>query len=306
MKRTVFFAGVSALILAVAAWAGEEQEETKESVVAEKFPLLTAGALTKARLADLPEGVLLRAESVEIKNKDIDELLKRVPEDIRGQLAKNLFFLLENVAAEHLLLLSAKKAGKGEEDTDDRSAIHAYLQGIASQIDVSDEEVIAFYDENKSMVGDMPFEQVKESIRQYLTQQKQQERIQEHIRTLGDRLDIRIARGWTEAQAKLAMDNPVDKARASGKPTMVEFGAQGCGPCDMMTPILEKLREKYRDRVNIVFLPVREEQIIASRYGIRSIPVQAFFDKSGREIFRHIGFFPQEECEKWLRKAGAE
>ncbi len=306
MIRKMIVAGMALLFLSFAVMAEDKQEKQNAPVVAAEYPSLTAGALSKAKLTDLPDDVLLRVEGVEIKTTSIDEQIKQAPEEMLKQLEQNRFFLLENLATEQLLLLAAKKAGKITEGADTRSAIQAYLQGVASKVEVSDEEAKAFYDENKSMVGGMAYEQAGPQIKQYLAQQKQQEAVQEHIRTLGDRMEIRVDRAWTAAQAKLAMDNPVDKARDSGKPTMVEFGAEGCGPCDMMTPILETLREKYGDKVNIVFLPVREEQLLASRYGIRSIPVQGFYDKDGKEIFRHTGFFPQEECEKWLKKAGVE
>ena len=113
-----------------------------------------------------------------------------------------------------------------------------------------------------------------------------------------------LAAGWTQEQAKLAMDNPVDKARASGKPSLVDFGSTGCRPCDMMAPILKTLEEKYKEKANVVFVHVREEQILASRYGISSIPVQIFFDKDGKEVFRHTGFYPQEEVEKKMAEIG--
>jgi len=250
--------------------------------------------------------VLLKTEDAEIKVESIDEQLKQVPEEMRKQLEKNKFFLLENAATEQLLLLAAKKTDKAKEDVEPRGAIQAYLKDIAARVEVSDEEVKSFYDENKAMVGGVPFEQVKAQIKQHVLQQKQQELVEEHIRTLGDRMDIQVSRVWTEAQAKLAMDTPVDKARASGKPSMIDFGAHGCGPCDMMTPILADMENKYAGKANVLFVPVREEQILGARYGIRSIPVQVFFDKDGKEIFRHSGFFPQEECEKWLKQAGGE
>ena len=56
----------------------------------------------------------------------------------------------------------------------------------------------------------------------------------------------------------------------------------------------------------MVFVSVREEQILASRYGIQSIPVQIFFDKDGKEVFRHTGFWPQEELEKKLAEIGVK
>ena len=50
-----------------------------------------------------------------------------------------------------------------------------------------------------------------------------------------------MSASWAREQAVLAKDNPVDKARASGKPSLVDFGAKGCIPCDMLAPILEAL-----------------------------------------------------------------
>jgi len=57
---------------------------------------------------------------------------------------------------------------------------------------------------------------------------------------------------------------------------------------------------------NVLFVHVREEQVLAARYGVQSIPVQVFFDKDGREVFRHVGFFPQEELEKKLAEMGVK
>jgi thioredoxin 1 len=107
-------------------------------------------------------------------------------------------------------------------------------------------------------------------------------------------------------QAASARDNPVDKARMSGKPTLIEFGAAGCVPCDMMQPILDKLRKKFPEKLNVVFVHVQENQLLGARFGIRSIPVQAFFDKNGEEVFRHVGFYAEEEVLKQLAKMGVQ
>jgi thioredoxin 1 len=53
-----------------------------------------------------------------------------------------------------------------------------------------------------------------------------------------------------------------------------------------------------------VFLHVRENQVLAGRYGIQSIPVQAFFDANGQEVFRHTGFFAEEAVMKQLKEMG--
>jgi len=71
-----------------------------------------------------------------------------------------------------------------------------------------------------------------------------------------------------------------------------------------MTPILENLKVKYEGKLNVLFVHVRERQILGAKYGIQTIPVQVFFDKDGKEVFRHVGFFPQEEIERKLAEMG--
>gem|GEM_PF-4123983 len=51
---------------------------------------------------------------------------------------------------------------------------------------------------------------------------------------------------------------------------------------------------------------ITHSQILAARYGIRSIPVQAFYDASGTEVFRHVGFFAQTEVDKQLAAMGVK
>lgn len=115
---------------------------------------------------------------------------------------------------------------------------------------------------------------MKESVKQVLVQQKRQDTFDSYLKGLGADRNIRINRDWVKTQYALAMDNPVDRARISGKPTMVEFGAKGCVPCDMMQPILERLRKKYHGKLNVVFVHVGERRVLGVRFGIRSIPVQ--------------------------------
>ena len=146
----------------------------------------------------------------------------------------------------------------------------------------------------------------RSQLEQYVRQQKQQEAIEKHIETLGEKMSVQVSASWVREQAVLARDNPVDQARQSGRPTMVDFGADGCRPCDMMAPILKDLEKKYAGKVNVLFVHVRQEQILAARYGIRSIPVQIFFDKDGKEVFRHAGFYPQGEIEKKLAGMGIQ
>ena len=117
-------------------------------------------------------------------------------------------------------------------------------------------EVAKFYEENKEACGGATLEQVKDQLKQLVLQQKQQDLVDEHVRTLGQRMSIEVSAAWAKEQAVLAKDNPVDKARSSGKPSLVDFGSTGCRPCDMLAPILETLKAKYAGKANVLFVHV--------------------------------------------------
>ncbi|MBW1783000.1 MAG: thioredoxin fold domain-containing protein [Deltaproteobacteria bacterium] len=271
--------------------------------VEEAYPGLASGILKSAKLANLKNGVLLTAEGVRIDESTLTEMFKDEKPEIQEQLKKNLFFVLEQQAIQKILLHEAHKSGQKKGEPKDQ-VIMMYLDENISEVTVTDKEAKAFYDENKEMTGGMPFDQVKDAIHGYLLQRKKQEAVANFLQALGKGMDIRINREWVKKQDVLERDNPVDSARRSGKPTLVQFGATGCGPCDMMKPILADLKKKYKDRLNVVYINVGEQQILGARFDIRVIPVQAFFDNNGREVFRHVGFYPQTKIEKRLAAMG--
>jgi thioredoxin 1 len=271
------------------------------------YPGLASSGLALARLADLPEGTVLTAGDLTIAEKEVAGEIAKAPKEVQDQLRKNAFFLLEQMATKALLMKEAKAdAGETAANANERAIIQAYLGKLAEKVKVSDEEIAEFYKNNKDAVGGAELDKVKPQIAAYLRQQKQQELIARHIKATGQRTAIEVSAAWAKQQAALAKDNPVDKARASGKPSLVDFGSKGCRPCDMLAPILEALKTKYDGKANVLFVSVREEQILAARYGIDSIPVQVFFDKDGKEVSRHVGFFPQEEIEKQMAKMGVK
>jgi len=273
----------------------------KQPFVDDLYPGLTTGVLAFARSSTLPEGILLKAGNLIINSKDLNQEIAGADEKIQPTLRKNSFFVLEQMATFNLLLAEAKAtaAQNGDDITQKKDAaiIQDYLRSLTKMLQVTDEEIEAFYNGNTEMFGGASLSKVKPQIRQFLLQQKQQEFINEQIRTLGRRTSIAISAPWLKIQAALAKDNPVDKARASGRASLVDFGSTGCIPCKMMEPILESLQVKYKDKVNVLFINVTEEPILASRYSVQAIPVQIFFDKTGKEYFRHVGFFPQDQIE---------
>jgi thioredoxin 1 len=91
-----------------------------------------------------------------------------------------------------------------------------------------------------------------------------------------------------------------------GVVTMVDLGADKCIPCKMMAPIMQKLEKVYEGKAAIVFIDVWKDRSQAERFGVRAIPTQIFFDKDGREVYRHVGFMSEEAIVKQLTEMGVE
>ncbi|MGB4268188.1 MAG: thioredoxin family protein [Spirochaetota bacterium] len=90
--------------------------------------------------------------------------------------------------------------------------------------------------------------------------------------------------------------------------TFIEIGSVNCIPCRMMQPVMEKIAQKYGSKVSIVFYDVwtKEGAPYATTYGIRVIPTQVFLDSTGKEFFRHEGYFPFEAIDELLQKHGVK
>lgn len=84
-------------------------------------------------------------------------------------------------------------------------------------------------------------------------------------------------------------------ALASGKPTLAEFGRGTCIPCKQMKPILEELAAEYGETINVVIVEIQNHMDLTRSYKIVAIPTQIFFDATGKEIDRHIGYYAKDK-----------
>ncbi len=91
-----------------------------------------------------------------------------------------------------------------------------------------------------------------------------------------------------------------------GMVTMIDLGAKKCIPCKMMAPILEKLEKVYAGRAAVVFFDVWEDPKPAHRFSIRVIPTQIFFDREGKEVYRHTGFLGEEDIVRRFKDMGVQ
>lgn len=104
--------------------------------------------------------------------------------------------------------------------------------------------------------------------------------------------------GAVEPQA--ARPPAVAQAAPASLPRLVDLGAGKCIPCKKMAPILEELKKDYAGRMNVEFIDVWLNPKAGEEYGVSVIPTQIFYDASGAERFRHVGFFSREDIlAKW-------
>jgi len=268
------------------------------------------GPLRQAKLTSLPNGLVLRAGKVEINEKQLTSEIAKAPAEMQERLKKNGFFVLENMAVRTVLLAEAHtwagKTGRNTKQDTAETLTKAYLQSLVAEVRVTAAEVRAFYDANPDAVGGAAYETVAKDLQDYVLQQKKQEMITAHVQTVSERTTVEVDAAWVKRQAATMLDNPVDNARRSGKPSVIDFGRGGCRPCDMMTPILAELHKTYAEQCNVLFSHVGDEPLLAARYNVQSIPVQVFFDRDGKEVFRHVGFFPKEQMLAKLTELGVK
>jgi thioredoxin 1 len=112
----------------------------------------------------------------------------------------------------------------------------------------------------------------------------------------------------SSAWAELPSGNEftIRAALASGRPTLVDFGARSCIPCKKMAPILEQLEKEYRGRANVIFVDVWQDRSIGGRYRVQMIPTQIFYDAKGNEAGRHIGFLDRQPIIDTFTKLGVK
>ena len=89
-------------------------------------------------------------------------------------------------------------------------------------------------------------------------------------------------------------------------PRLIDVGADKCIPCIAMAPILEELKKEYTGILDVEFVDVWKNPNAGEKYRIRGIPTQIFYDASGKELGRHMGFISKEQILQSFKKLGVE
>ena len=85
-------------------------------------------------------------------------------------------------------------------------------------------------------------------------------------------------------------------------PVLIDFWAEWCGPCRMLSPILDQLSEEMEGKVKIVKMNIDENPETPSKFGVRGIPTMLLF-KEGKQIATKVGVQPKNALQEWINSS---
>jgi thioredoxin 1 len=85
----------------------------------------------------------------------------------------------------------------------------------------------------------------------------------------------------------------------AGKPVLVDFWADWCGPCKMIAPALEEISEELADKIDIVKMDIMENTGVPGEIGVQSIPLLVLF-KDGKPVAQKLGAAPKSQLKGWI------
>ena len=85
------------------------------------------------------------------------------------------------------------------------------------------------------------------------------------------------------------------------KPVLVDFFAEWCGPCKMMSPILKEVKDELGENVSIIKIDVDKNPSLASKYQVRGVPTLVLYNK-GQQVWRQSGLVQKREIVSIIQK----
>lgn len=96
-----------------------------------------------------------------------------------------------------------------------------------------------------------------------------------------------------------------EKVLAAEKPVLVDFGAEWCGPCKALAPMVEQLAKDYRDVLDVYTLDIGENPQAPARFGVLSVPTLLLFHQ-GEVVGRLVGSVSKAQIEKMIDSLAAD
>jgi thioredoxin 1 len=231
------------------------------------------------------------------------EVLKEEPREFLDQL------ILREVLVEEAKRqgLKGNSAARGEEA--ELSLIQDLLKKeVLDNIQVNPQEVQEVYRQHREEMGKKSLSEVTPVIEDAIREVKGKEKTEEYIEALKKKAKIEIDESRlqeiTAPPPSTNTKGEFSQALKSGKPAVVDFGSNSCLPCRQIRPILKEIEKEYTGKARVLIMDVYQYKDLAQEYKVQLIPTLVFFDKSGKEVFRHVGAWDKASIVGKLKEAG--
>jgi thioredoxin 1 len=265
--------------------------------------------------------VLARVNDEKITVEQLNKELAKVETPlIRDMLQEEPDKFLEGMIMKTLILQEAKKQGlsapvKTYKDatktpvSPEESIITEFMEKkFSSPPEVTREEVEGFYKLYKDRMQGKPLKEVAPGIEQVIREMKQREAFGQYLEELRKNAKVEINQNRLQKVAAKPPESNTDEelkqALASGKPVLVDFGANSCLPCRQMRPVLKEIGSEYSEKAKVLVVDVYKYQKLAQEYKVLLIPTLVFFDPKGKEAFRNVGIMEKEKIVAKLKEIG--
>jgi thioredoxin 1 len=295
-KKTMIIMGIAVLVLVAAAL----------------FYFLYLGSPGRQVLASVNNEKI----TVEQFNKEVEKV--QLPE--RDMFKEEPQQFIEGMALRLLLLQEAKKQGttvppRTYKDADkevlspDEALVAEFMKNkFSTPPAVTREEIQEFYKVFKDRMEGKKLDQVAPMIEKIIQESKQREAFETFMGDLQKNAKIEFNQDRIKKIAAKPPESNTDeefkKALQSGKPTLVDFGANSCQPCRLLRPVLKEIDKEVSTKAQILVLDVYKYQKLASEYKVVFIPTLVFFDAKGKEVFRHVGVLEKDQILSKLKEIG--
>ena len=248
------------------------------------------------------------------------ELAKVEPALIRDMLREEPNNLLERMIVRALLLQEAKKQGvsapvKTFKDAaanplpPDESIIAELIgKKFSSPPEVTREEVEGFYKMYKNRMEGRPLKEVAPAIEQYIRDAKSREALAQFLEEIRKNAKVDINQEKLQKVAvkppEMNTEDELKQALTSGKPVLVDFGANSCLPCRELRPVLKEIAAQHSEKAKILVIDVYKYQNLAREHKVLMLPTLVFFDSKGKETFRNVGIMEKEKIIGKLKEIG--
>jgi len=259
--------------------------------------------------------VLAAINDRKITVAQFDRELTKIPAPFQEVFREEPKEYLEQLIMKEVLLQEAKRLGvKGDPAAKAEDAEMSVIQNLVKKevfdkVEVDPKEVEELYKQHKDQMGKKPLKEVAPLIDAAIREAKGKEKSEAYIASLKNKakieVDEKLLKDVTALPPPTHTKEQFAEAMKSGKPVLVDFGANSCMPCRQLRPILKELEKEYAEKARILVIDVYKYQDLAKEYRVQLIPTLIFFDKGGKEVYRHVGAWDKASIAGKLKEAGA-